>query len=42
MSRDGGRRRYRDDDDHDEPDNVIGFGNNIPAFLQAVPRPRRA
>jgi superfamily II DNA/RNA helicase len=42
MSRDGGRRRYRDDDDHDEPDNVVGFGNNVPAFLQAVPRPRRA
>ena len=42
MARDNSRRRYRDDDDHDEPDNVIGFGKNIPAFLQAIPRPRRA
>jgi superfamily II DNA/RNA helicase len=39
--RESGRRRYRDDDDHDEPDNVVGFGDRIPAFLQAAPRPRR-
>jgi len=41
VPRDTGRRRYRDDDDHDEPDNVVGFGDRIPAFLQAAPRPRR-
>jgi len=41
MPRDTSRRRYRDDDDHDEPDNVVGFGDRIPAFLQAAPRPRR-
>ena len=35
------RRRYRDDEDHDEADNVVGFGNRIPAFLQLAPRPRR-
>jgi len=40
--RESGRRRYRDDDDHDEPDNVVGFGDRIPAFLQVAPRPRRA
>jgi superfamily II DNA/RNA helicase len=39
--RDSGRRRYRDDDDRDEPDNVVGFGDRIPAFLQVAPRPRR-
>ncbi|HTJ64791.1 MAG TPA: DEAD/DEAH box helicase [Alphaproteobacteria bacterium] len=31
------RPRYDDDDD----DNVVGFGNDIPAFLQAAPRQRR-
>jgi superfamily II DNA/RNA helicase len=36
------RRRHTDDDDHDEPDNVVGFGDRIPAFLQVAPRPRRA
>ncbi len=41
MPRDSGRRRYRDDDDRDEPDNVVGFGDRIPAFLQVAPRPRR-
>ncbi len=35
------RRRYRDEDDEDQGDNVVGFGNRIPAFLQAAPRPRR-
>jgi superfamily II DNA/RNA helicase len=31
------RPRYDDDDD----DKVVGFGNDIPAFLQATPRQRR-
>jgi hypothetical protein len=35
------RRRQRADEDQDEPETVVGFGNRIPAFLQAVPRPRR-
>jgi superfamily II DNA/RNA helicase len=33
-------RRWRQDDD-DNGETVIGFGNQIPAFLQAIPRPRR-
>ena len=34
------RRRPRRDDD-DDGESVIGFGNDIPAFLQAAPRLRR-
>jgi superfamily II DNA/RNA helicase len=34
------RRRSRHDDD-DDGDSVVGFGNDIPAFLQAAPRQRR-
>jgi superfamily II DNA/RNA helicase len=33
------RRRPRHDDD-DDGDSVVGFGNDIPAFLQAAPRQR--
>ena len=42
MPPDGGRRRRRDEDDHDEPDGVVGFGNNIPAFLRVAPRANKA
>jgi superfamily II DNA/RNA helicase len=33
------RRRSRHDD-NDDGDSVVGFGNDIPAFLQAAPRQR--
>ncbi len=36
------RRRRRDYGDDDDGETVVGFGNHVPAFLQAVPRPRRA
>jgi len=42
MQPDSGRRRRRDEDDHDEPDGVVGFGSNIPAFLRVAPRANKA
>jgi hypothetical protein len=42
MAPDAARRRRRDDDDRDDGENVVGFGNNIPAFLRVAPRPRSA
>jgi superfamily II DNA/RNA helicase len=33
----GGRRRY-DEGDEDQGESVVGFGNQIPAFLRAAPR----
>jgi hypothetical protein len=34
-------RRWRQEDDQEELDSVVGFGANIPAFLQTPPRIRR-
>jgi superfamily II DNA/RNA helicase len=38
---DEGRRRFRDEDDDDGGEKVVGFGSHVPAFLQPAGRPRK-